>query len=101
MFFVWISWQLLFGPGTEQLTYPAMAPAASWAVLTSFAERKARWLTVAAFAVLTLLPSGDFEKVAVRFLHGGGMVLLPLAVLLLVAWLVWHERGPVADPPSR
>jgi hypothetical protein len=89
---IWVSWQLLFGPGTEQLTYGIIAPSASWAVLVSFAEKKARWLTATAWAMLALLPAGDVEK-AVLKIFPAGMILLPIGVVLFVAWLVWHERG--------
>ena len=61
-------------------------------MLVSFAERKARWLTVTAWAILALLPSGDVEK-AVLAIVPHGMILLPLGVVLFVAWLLWHERG--------
>ena len=64
---MWASWQLFFGPGTEQLTYGIIAPSASWAVMVSFAEKRARWLTVTAWAMLALLPSGDIEKAVLPF----------------------------------
>ena len=89
---MWASWQLLLGPGTEQLTYGIIAPSASWAVLVSFAEKRARWATVTAWAMLSLLPAGDIEQAAIAVCPGG-KALLPLGVVLLVAWLVWHERG--------
>jgi hypothetical protein len=88
---LWASWQLLFGPGTEQLTYGIIAPSASWAVMVSFAEKRARWLTVTAWAMLALLPSGDIENAVLR-VFPAGKILLPLGVVLLVAWLVSHER---------
>jgi hypothetical protein len=88
---MWASWQLLFGPGTEQLTYGIIAPATSWAVLVSFAEKKARWLTVAAWAMLALLAAGDIEK-PILAVFPAGRILLPLGVVLFVAWLVWHSR---------
>ena len=92
IFAMWAAWQLFLGPGTEQLTYGIIAPSAAWAVMASFAERRARWLTVTAWAMLALLPSGDIEN-AVLKVFPAGTILLPLAVLLFVAWLVWHERG--------
>jgi hypothetical protein len=99
---MWASWQMLFGPATEQLTYGIIAPSASWAVLVSFAEMRARWLTVPAWAILTLLPAGDIEKV-VLCIFSAGKILLPLGMVLFVAWLVWHERGiaPKSVLPSQ
>ncbi len=92
IFAMWASWQLLFGPGTEQLTYSIIAPAASWAVLVSFAERRARWATIAAWAMLSLLPAGNVERPLVDLMGDAGKAALPLGVVFLVAWLVWHER---------
>jgi alpha-1,2-mannosyltransferase len=89
---IWASWQLLFGPGTEQLTYGIIAPSAAWAVMVSFAEKRARWLTVTACAMLALLPSGDIEKAAIQAFPAG-KILLPVGVVLFVVWLIWHERG--------
>ena len=89
---MWVAWQLLFGPGTEQLTYGIIAPSASWAVLVSIAERRAVWLTCTAWAMLALLPSGDIER-ALLGIFCGARALAPLGVALFVAWLIWHERG--------
>jgi hypothetical protein len=97
IFSMWAAWQLLFGPGTEQLTYGIIAPSASWAVLASFAEKRARWLTTAAWTMLAFLPAGDIEKAVLRFFPAG-RILLPIGVVLLVVWLVWHERGRVRSP---
>jgi len=96
VFSIWAAWQLLFGPATEQLTYGLIAPTAAWAVMTSFAEKKGRCWTVAAWTLLALLPSGDIEKAAVRVFPGGEM-LLPLSVAVLAGWLVWHERGKTLE----
>ncbi len=93
MFAIWAAWQLLFGPGTEQLTYGIIAPAAGWAVLTSFGEKAARWLTILAWSTLAFLPSGDME-LAVRQVFPAAPMLLPLGVGLFLVWLVWHESGP-------
>lgn len=96
IFSMWAAWQLLFGPATEQLTYGIIAPATSWAVLVSFAEKKAKWLTVTAWLMLTLLPAGDVEK-AILTVFPGGQLLLPLGVVFFIAWLVWHERNTTLD----
>lgn len=92
IFAMWAAWQLLFGPATEQLTYGIIAPATSWAVLVCFAEKRAQWLTVTAWAMLSLLPAGDIEKTVLR-MFPAGQLLLPLGVVLFVAWLLWHEWG--------
>ncbi len=94
VFSIWASWQLLFGPGTEQLTYGIIAPATSWAVLVACAEKKARWLTLTAWAMSALLASGDIEH-AVCQVFPAGTILLPSSVVLFLAWLLWHESGPI------
>ena len=83
------------GHGTVDLS--AGGPGGQLGPADEFRREEVRWLTVTCFAVLAILPSGDIERLAVLLLHGGGMVLLPLAVLLLVAWLVWRECGPIAE----
>ena len=89
IFSIWAAWQLFLGPGTEQLTYGIIAPSAAWAVMVSFAEKRARWLTVTAWAMLALLPSGDIEK-AVLPLFPAGRSCCRLAY---ASCAVWHERG--------
>ena len=91
LFSIWAAWQLLWGPGTEQLTYGLIAPSVSWAVLVSYREKRARWLTTAALAMTALLASGDFEKAVCRVVGPHGTVLLPLGVALFLVWLLWHE----------
>ena len=93
VFSIWAAWQLLFGPSTEQLTYGILAPSASWAVLVSYAEKKARWLTTTVWAILMLFGSGDIESAACQ-VFPAGKIFMPLAAVLFLAWLLWHERGP-------
>jgi Glycosyltransferase family 87 len=88
---IWVSWQLFFGPGAEQLTYGIIAPSAAWAVLTSFEERKNRLWTVATWLSLVLFSCGEFETPLTR-LHPAFIMLLPLGVVSFVAWMIWHER---------
>ncbi len=93
VFSMWVSWQLIFGPATEQLTYGIIAPAVSWAVMVSFVEKRARWLTLTAWAIVSLLPAGDIEKPLTDLFHDNGKAALPLGVAMFVVWLVWHECG--------
>ena len=92
IFAVWAAWQLLFGPGTEQLTYGLIAPASAWAVLVSFAERRSRGLALSAWILLTFMSAGDIERV-VRHALPGGRALLPFGVLLFLAWLLWASTS--------
>ena len=85
----WASWQLLFGPGTERLTYLIVAPFAAWAVITSFVERRHQWLATAAFLTTFLLGAGFAERILVR-ITPAAVALQPLGVIVFGAWLVLH-----------
>jgi hypothetical protein len=94
VFSMWACWQLLFGPGTEQLTYGLIAPSTSWAVVESFSQKRGRCLAATAWAISSFLPSGDVEK-AVCSIVPAGRALLPLSILLMVVWLT--TRGKTAE----
>jgi len=85
----WASWQLLFGPGTERLTYLIIAPLAAWAVITSFVERRHQWLATAAFLTTFLLGAGFAERILVR-ITPAAVALQPVGVIVFAAWLVLH-----------
>jgi hypothetical protein len=100
---MWSAWQLLFGPGSERLTYLIIAPFAAWAMLTSFFERRNLWLATAAFITMFLLGSGNAERVLIRWTHTA-VALEPMGVLLFAAWLLRHAychcpaKGELAKP---
>jgi hypothetical protein len=85
----WASWQLLFGPGTERLTYLIIAPFAAWAVITSFLEHRHQWLGAAAFVTTFFLGAGFAERILVR-IAPAAIALQPVGVILLAAWLTLH-----------
>lgn len=87
---MWAAWQLLFGPGTEQLTYGLIAPATAWAVILSFARRQGRVLALFAWCILALLSSGDIEQ-KFTYLLPTPKIVLPLGVVLFVGWLAGYE----------
>jgi len=87
----WACWQLLFGPGSEQLTYGLIAPSAAWAMLTSFDEKKHRIWTTLNWLIPALLGCGEIETPLIN-LHPAFAMLLPLSVISFVVWLVCHER---------
>jgi hypothetical protein len=103
---IWVSWQLLFGPGTEQITYGILAPSAAWAVMVAFEEKKNRDLnsrpplriyfhrgwTLFAWLTLGLFGMGDIEKPILKILSAA-TTFLPLGVLMFLAWLIIHETG--------
>jgi alpha-1,2-mannosyltransferase len=83
---MWSVWQLLLGPGSERLTYLIVTPFASWAIITSFIERRNRWLSMAAFIALFFLGSGNAERILMRFAPAA-IALQPLGLILFAAWL--------------
>ncbi len=87
---IWVSWQLFFGPGSEQLTYGLIAPSAAWAVLTSFQEKKRRLWTGATWLIFVLFSCGDIETPLTR-LHPAFAMLLPLSVVSFAVWLIYYE----------
>ncbi len=88
---IWVSWQLIFGPGSEQLTYGIIAPSAAWAVLVSIEEQRHRLWTILTWLILVLCSCGEIETPLIKHLHPAFAMLLPLSVASFVAWLVWHE----------
>jgi alpha-1,2-mannosyltransferase len=102
---VWSAWQLLFGPGTERLTYGLIAPFLAWAVLVSFRERRLRALSLLAWGLTSLLSMGDFERLLGRAVPHAE-IYLPLGLVVFFIWLAgFHGPSPAralatADQPS-
>ena len=93
----WSAWQLLFGPGTERLTYNLIAPALAWAVLTAFQARRGRAWISATYLTTYLLGVGGVE----RLLSGAlplATALEPIGVLMFAAWLIRYAS--VSDKPD-
>ncbi len=90
---MWTAWQLLFGPGTEQLTYCIIGPWAAWAVLQSWPHKLERIWTVAAWGVLSFFTCGEIER-PFDLLMPATKTLAPLAVFAFVVWLVAIRRAP-------
>ena len=108
----WSVWQLLFGPGTERLTYNLIAPALAWGVLTCFYSQAARnsaagdpwqrlWITTA-YLTTYLLGIGGVERLLTRW-WPAATALEPVGVLIFAAWLVWHGyfAGPWPDEAAQ
>jgi hypothetical protein len=89
---LWACWQLLFGPGTERVTYSLVAPSLAWAVVTSHAEHRVRAWATGTWLVLAAFGYGDIEKALVHVLPAG-TTMLPVGVILFVGWLLWHESS--------
>jgi hypothetical protein len=87
---------LLLGPGSERLTYIIVAPVVSWVVLVSFAEKRGRLASSIAWLMCGLLGTGGVERALLPY-FAAAPAILPLGVVLLVAWLVWHQYSAVLN----
>jgi hypothetical protein len=88
---MWVAWQLLFGPGSERLTYGIIAPMAAWALLESLAERRHRILSAAAWAMTAILGTGAVERALLPY-FSAAPAIQPAGVVVFAAWLL--ARGP-------
>ncbi len=96
---MWVAWQLVFGPGTERLTYFIIAPLTTWAVLASWQERRLRALSLAAWLITSLLGTGGVERVLLPY-WSLAPAILPLGVVLFVVWLIVRETSWATAPVS-
>ncbi|MBN2579051.1 MAG: DUF2029 domain-containing protein [Pirellulales bacterium] len=95
---IWAAWQLLFGPGSEQLTYGILAPSAAWAVTVSFAAKRNRLWMLTTCILIGLLGSGDVEKTFEKLflllrLPWSYTILMPLSVASFAVWLLCAKKG--------
>ena len=86
---VWTCWQLLFGPGTERLTYMIVAPFTAWAVITSYFEKRNFSLAVVAIVTTFILGSGNFERILAHAIPAA-VAIQPLGMILFAVWIVRH-----------
>jgi alpha-1,2-mannosyltransferase len=97
---IWSAWQLLFGPGTERLTYGLAAPVQAWAVLVSFRERRWRALSLVAWGLTALLSMGDLESALGRLVPHAP-AYLPFGLIAFFGWLVaYHWTSPRQPTPQ-
>ena len=89
----WSAWQLLFGPGSERLTYSLIAPMSAWAVLASWRSGRYRAWAMIGWILITLFSMGAFERLVLR-LTPWGRALLPLGVAVFAVWVILHETAP-------
>jgi hypothetical protein len=83
----WVTWQMLFGPGTERLTYMILAPVTAWAVVASLARRRGRTLALAAWLMTGPFGMGGLER-ALEPYSAAATAILPLGALVFAVWLV-------------
>ncbi len=85
----WSAWQLLFGPGSERLTFLIIAPFAAWSLMTTYFERRNFRLALVAFVTMFIFGSGGMERILVRVLPAA-VAIQPIGVILFCIWLVRH-----------
>lgn len=93
MLSIWIAWQLLFGLGSERLTYQIIAPLATWALLESLGDKRWRGLAAAAWLMTGPLGVGGVERALLPYL-AAAPIILPAGALALVAWTLadtWRQ----------
>ncbi len=96
----WTTWQLVFGPGTERGTFSLIAPLTSWGVVTSFSEKRGRWLMGLSFLLLVAGYSGDLERLVLPWTPWIQAVH-PIGVLLFFTWFLqwnWLSRASASVP---
>jgi hypothetical protein len=86
----WLVWQLLFGPGTERLTYGIVAPLAAWAVVDSVASGRRRGLAWSVWLLTGILGTGEAERAFLK-LWSGAEIMTPVGVMLLGVWLAARD----------
>lgn len=101
---VWVGWQLLFGPGTERLTYGLIAPFTSWAVLVRSGSAFEHRLAWASWWLTAILGTGAVER-ALLPVFPAAPAIQPFGVVVFLVWLGLYGRRDVAEatedrPPS-
>lgn len=84
---MWLSWQLLFGPGTERLTFQLAAPMLSWAVLCSLHERRLIGLSSAAWITTCVLGLGSIERSLLPHFAWSPAIIV-IGMIAFVAWQI-------------
>lgn len=86
---MWSCWQLLFGPGTERLTYGLVGPAAAFAVWESRRLPRAYVLVSILWWGVMLFSLGSIE-IELQPYFAYAKTLLPLSVVGLALWLLLY-----------
>jgi hypothetical protein len=92
---MWLTWQLLVGPGTERLTFGIMAPLMAWAIVESLRRGRGTILSTTAYLLLFVLGTGDVETALLPYLSWSP-ALAPGGSLLFLGWLLTYFRAPQA-----
>lgn len=89
---IWLTWQLLVGPGTERLTFQLAAPILSWAVIDSLQKRKLIGLSLAAWASTCVLGWGAVERALLPYLPFAPGIIVS-GTLFFLAWQIANVLG--------
>lgn len=95
----WAAWQLLFGPGTERLTYGLIAPFTAWAVLVSPEDSSLKRLAWTSWIFTVILGSGAAER-ALQPYFSASPIIQPLGVVVFFAWLGVYGVGLSDSSPE-
>lgn len=87
IFAIWLTWQLLVGPGTERLTFQLAAPILSWAMIYSIQQQRFIALSVAAWTTTCVLGIGAIERALLpHFAAAPGIIVA--GMLFFLAWQI-------------
>lgn len=89
---IWLTWQLLVGPGTERLTFQLAAPILSWAVVYSLQQKRLIVLSITAWVTTCVLGVGAVERALLPFLSAAPGIIV-LGMVLLLAWQIENATG--------
>jgi hypothetical protein len=86
---LWISWQMIFGPGTERNTFGILAPLSAWALIVAW-ERPWNfgWMSVS-FLLTAILSFGMIER-SVSPQIPWILAAHPLGAAMFVIWLIGY-----------
>jgi glycosyl transferase family 87 len=84
---IYAGWQLLFGLGSESLTYGVIAPLIAWGGVTAWREQKGRRCMTVACGIFCLYSVGGPEG-GLRHWFSGASAGLPVSILMFMVWLV-------------
>lgn len=96
---MWLTWQLLVGPGTERLTFGIMAPLMAWAMVESLRMGRGRLLSATAYLLLFVLGTGDVETALLPYISWSP-ALAPCGSLVFLGWLLAYVPAPLAADAS-
>jgi hypothetical protein len=89
---MWISWQMVFGPGVERNAFGMIAPVTAWGLLVCFEQKRGRVVLALAFGLMIEASFGLLES-AVENVFPLVRTAHPVGVLLFTGWFLWWTRS--------